>query len=81
MWAAGATVGIINGFVVGSGAVLQPLLGWLLDLAWDGTMADGARVYTAAAYESAFLVLPVIGLFGLLIALIVRETYGRGVEQ
>lgn len=81
MWAAGATVGIINGFVVGSGAVLQPLLGWLLDLAWDGTMADGARVYTAAAYESAFLVLPVIGLFGLFIALIVRETYGRGVEQ
>lgn len=80
LWAAGATVGIINGCVVGSGAVLQPLLGWVLDLAWDGTMVEGARVYTAAAYESAFLVLPAVGLFGLAIALVVRETYGKGVD-
>jgi MFS family permease len=80
LWAAGATVGIINGCVVGSGAVLQPLLGWVLDLAWDGTMLEGARVYTAAAYERAFLVLPVIGVFGLLIALVVRETHGESVD-
>ena len=80
LWAAGATIGIINGCVVGSGAVLQPLLGWVLDLAWDGTMVEGARVYTAAAYEQAFLVLPVIGLFGLLVAFAVRETYGRSLE-
>ena len=80
LWAAGATIGIINGCVVGSGAVLQPLLGWVLDLAWDGTMLEGARVYTAAAYEQAFLVLPVIGVFGLLVAFAVRETYGRSQE-
>ncbi|MDF1792637.1 MAG: MFS transporter [Thalassobaculaceae bacterium] len=81
IWAAGATIGIINGCVVGSGAVLQPLLGWVLDLAWDGTLVEGARVYTAAAYERAFLVLPVIGVFGLIIALVIRETHAKGVEE
>lgn len=81
LWAAGATIGIINGCVVGSGAVLQPLLGWVLDLAWDGTMLEGARVYTAVAYESAFLVLPAIGLFGLIVALLIRETHGEAVES
>jgi MFS family permease len=72
-WAAGATIGVINGFVVGSGAVLQPLLGWLLDRAWDGTMQAGARIYTPAAYEQAFLILPVIGVAGVLLALAIRE--------
>jgi len=81
LWAAGATIGIINGFVVGSGAVLQPLLGWLLDRAWDGTLVEGARLYTRGAYESAFLILPVIGVFGIIVALIVRETHGQGVES
>lgn len=81
LWAAGATIGIINGFVVGSGAVLQPLLGWLLDNAWDGTLVEGARIYGRGDYESAFLILPVIGVAGILIALSVRETFGRGVED
>ena len=81
LWAAGATIGVINGFVVGSGAVLQPLLGWLLDLAWDGTMVAGARIYSRAAYETSFLILPIIGLAGFLIALAIRETYGRPAED
>ncbi len=81
LWAAGATIGLINGFVVGSGAVLQPLLGWLLDLAWEGTLNAGARVYSTAAYESAFLILPAIGAGGFLIALAIRETYGRPLDD
>ena len=55
--AAGAALGIVNGVVTGAGALYQPLLGWLLDLAWTGEMAGGARVYTPAAYSTAFSVL------------------------
>jgi len=76
-WAAGTAIGVTNGFVVGSGAVLQPLLGWLLDLSWDGTLIDGVRSYTPENYETAFLVLPAFGLLGLLCALAVRETHGQ----
>lgn len=73
-WSGGATLGIVNTLVVGSGAVLQPVLGWLLDLAWDGTMLNGARVYGLPAYHSAFLVLPAVCVTGVLITLFLRET-------
>lgn len=76
-WSAGVTLGIVNGFVVGSGAVLQPLVGWLLDLGWDGTLVAGARIYSLAAYEGAFLILPVTCGWGVLVALLLRETGAR----
>ena len=76
-WAAGTAIGVTNGFVVGSGAIFQPLLGWLLDLTWDGTLVAGARIYTPANFEFAFLVLPVIGVIGILCALAIRETHGQ----
>jgi MFS family permease len=73
---AGLTVGIINTAVTGSGALLQPFIGWLLDRAWDGTLAGGARIYTAEAYTSALLVVPVLGALGLLTLLAIREARG-----
>lgn len=80
-WSAGATLGVVNGFVVGSGAILQPVLGWLLDRGWDGTLVAGARVYPIAAYETAFLVLPVTCAFGVLLTLFLRETGARAYED
>ena len=43
--------------MTGGGALYQPLLGWLLDLAWTGEMVGGARAYAPAAYSTAFSVL------------------------
>lgn len=78
-FAAGACMAFINMAVITSGAVLQPLVGWLLDLNWDGAMADGARVYSAAAFDGAFWVIPVCTLAAFGLALAVKETYGRTV--
>ncbi|GHD61520.1 MFS transporter [Thalassobaculum fulvum] len=80
-WSAGVTLGIVNGFVVGSGAVLQPLVGWLLDLGWEGSLVAGARIYSLAAYQGAFLILPVTCAWGVLITLFVRETGARPFEE
>src|SRR3546814_18699239 len=49
-WSAGATLGVVYGFVVGSGAALQPLIGWLLDPGWAGTLVNRPRAYSIAAY-------------------------------
>jgi len=46
-------LGLMNMFLVGSGAVMQPLIGWLLDRNWIGTMIDGARVYNENAFTEA----------------------------
>lgn len=53
----GASLGFSNAMTVGAGAVFQPLVGYLLDLRWQGEMLEGARVYSAEAYAFAFSVL------------------------
>ena len=73
----GAAYGFGNTATVGSGAGLQPLIGILIDLAWDGQTAGGIRLYTLEAYRSAFLVLPAVGVGGLLAALFLTETGRR----
>ena len=59
---------------------MQPVIGWMLDLQWDGRMESGARLYTAAAYEAAFLTIAAVLAGSILIALMVRETYCRQVR-
>jgi len=76
-WANSAALGIINSFVVGSGAVLQPFIGYLLDLGWQGRMVDGARVYALETFETAFLVLPLLCLAGVTAAFFIREAGRR----
>ncbi|MDH3386870.1 MAG: MFS transporter [Gammaproteobacteria bacterium] len=71
------SLGLMNMCIVGSGAVMQPLIGWLLDLNWDGAMQDGARVYSEQAYTTAFISLLVLTLMALLAGLFLRETHCR----
>lgn len=71
-------MGLVNTFVIGSGAVFQPLIGFLLDLNWDGRLVEGARVYSPAAYDWALSVLPATCLFGLIAALMSREAPRAG---
>lgn len=73
----GAALGFVNMVSVLGGAIFQPLIGWLLDLQWDGTLAAGARVYSLESYRHAFLVLPGLYLFALILGLRVRETRCR----
>lgn len=67
----GATTGFINTAMVGSGALLQPAIGYLLDLNWDGAMREGARIYSGEAYEAALVTLPSCAAVALAAALLV----------
>jgi len=67
-------LGLMNMCVVGAGAVMQPLIGWLLDMNWSGTIVDGARVYSASAYTSAFSSLLVVNVAALVGSILLRET-------
>jgi len=69
----GTAIGVLNALVTGAGAVFQPLVGWLLDFGWDGTLLDGARVYAVGAYHSALSVLVGACIIGILCAVAVRE--------
>lgn len=73
----GAALGFVNMISVLGGAVFQPLVGWLLDLQWDGKLAAGARVYDLAAYRNALLVMPGVYVLALVLVWRVRETWCR----
>jgi MFS family permease len=75
----GTVSGLVNGMTVAAGAVLQPIIGWMLDLRWDGTMIEGARVYQPGAYSFAFICLVVWAGIGFLISLSLRETHCRSI--
>jgi MFS family permease len=74
---ASTSLGLMNMCIVGAGAVMQPLIGWLLDSNWNGTMQAGARVYAASNYGSAFFSLLVVNFAALIGTLLLRETHCR----
>ena len=58
------------------GALLQPVVGWLLDYQWTGALnADGVRLYPAEAYQNAMLLMPVFLLVACLLSFTIRETF------
>ena len=69
----GSVSGIVNGMTVASGALLQPLVGFVLDLVWDGAMENGSRLYQPADFQTAFTILFLTGLLGLLLSLTLKE--------
>jgi predicted MFS family arabinose efflux permease len=53
----GMGVSVVNtGCFVGT-TLAQPLFGYIADHTWDGTLANGVRIYSTADYQNAFLVM------------------------
>lgn len=77
---AGVAAGFVNMSGMGAAAVLQPLVGYLLDLGWNGELAGGVRVYPLAAYAWACAVIPVAVAGAVVAALFIRETGCRNVH-
>jgi hypothetical protein len=59
---------------MGGGMILQPMVGWILDLQWRGTFAGGVRIYDLAAYRSGFILIAVFAALAVLAALFTAET-------
>lgn len=75
---AGSAMAFLNIGVITSGAVLQPLIGWLLDLNWDGRFEAGRRLYSPEAYENALWVLPACAGLAVILTLFTREPRKSG---
>ena len=74
----GGATGIVNSLTVASGAVLQPLVGLMLDLQWrgnlQGELQGNAPVYNASDYRTAFILVLVSAALGLIMCLRLKET-------
>jgi len=55
----GTSIGINNMATVASGAILQPIIGWLLCLNWNGALLDHAPIYSLSDYRIGLLMIPI----------------------
>ena len=75
--ASGAVGGVVNMSVLGIAAIMQPVLGKILDSHWEGVLENGARVYTQQAYSAAFIWFFVCVALSVAMVLFTRESYCR----
>lgn len=77
---AGTAVGFNNMAVVAGGIILQPLIGFVLQLLWNGEVANGVHVYSLSNYEIALFSLPLLSLLGIIMTIFyVKETHCKSI--
>ena len=70
-----ATAAAFTNFMVSMGdSIAQPLVGFLLDMRWQGAIANGIRIYKVSDYQMALAFLPIVMLVGFLVSFILKET-------
>lgn len=62
-------------------ALAQPLIGFILDLMWQGQTVNEVRVYPLGAYHIALAILPAGILISLLILPRIKETFCQSVKE
>ena len=73
----GTVSGIANMGMMLGGTVMQPVVGFMLDLHWNGVMDHGIRVYDLAAYQWGFSIMLAWCVAALALLLFARETHAR----
>jgi MFS family permease len=69
------SIGFMNAFNMLTGAILQPLVGLILDLTWHGSTQDGVREYSVSSFHTGLILLPIGMLISLLLLPFIRETF------
>lgn len=69
-----ATTAAFTNFLISCGdAVVQPLVGFLLDLNWSGGLDEGIRVYSTRDYQMALTCLPITLVLGFICLFLFKE--------
>lgn len=72
----GAAIGLNNMATVAGGAILQPIIGYLLHLHWNGVILNGIPIYNTLDYRMALLMIPLCYLSAAFISIkCIKETH------
>ncbi len=74
---AGTISGVINMGVMMGPMLLQPAVGWMLDVQWQGQLQDGVRIYGLHAYQAGFSMMLAWVALALVLLFFTRETRCR----
>lgn len=71
----GTAIGFNNMAVILGATLLQPIGGYIINLFWDGSFANGVPIYRLEGYLYAFSILPILSLCGILVTIfLLKET-------
>lgn len=73
------SVANMGGFL--AAAIMQPLVGLVMDLTWDGTIINGARVYAVDDFQAGFSLICALAWIGAFAASRIQETGCRNIWQ
>lgn len=71
----GLTTGFVNTLVMVGGVLFQPLVGFILDLSWDGRIEGGVPFYAIENYKMALSLIPICMLCATATLFFIPETY------
>lgn len=74
---AGSAISIVNVGPFLGAALLQPLVGMVMDWSWNGLTENGLRIYAPVDHQWGMSLIVLSALIGLVGATRVRETYAR----
>jgi len=77
----GTATSVVNVGVFLGPAIMQPLVGWVMDRSWDGSMQGGARLYAAADFRQGLLLMAGAAAAGCVATLFLLETRCRNIWQ
>ena len=78
---AGTISGISNMGMEMGPMILQPTIGLLLDLRWEGLLDNGVRIYNLSAYHMAFGAIIGLSILGPLLITFAKETFCRHLDE
>ena len=70
----GMATSVVNTGTFLGAAILQPLVGWVMDQGWSGNLVAGARVYSEHNYQIGLGIMFAFAVVGLIGAMTIRET-------
>lgn len=71
----GTAIAFINIGVMSVGTIFHPLIGYLVNLNWDGQMYMGSNLYSEENYRFALTIIPIVLVVSIILALIIKESH------
>ncbi|MEK6195544.1 MAG: MFS transporter [Deltaproteobacteria bacterium] len=78
---AGTVSGISNMGMEMGPMMLQPAIGVILDMRWNGVLEKGIRIYNLNAYHMAFAAIIGLSILGVLLITFAKETFCRQLHE
>ncbi len=70
---AGTVSGVVNMGVMMGPMILQPAVGWMLDINWEGEVAGGVKYYSLSAYQYGFSLMALWATVSFVLIIFTRE--------